>query len=129
MYDYQSLLHDYLVELHNSVIDPKLWDGLRRKWPGRISAQWPRQVNTLIKDGSYPKEIKEYLIAINLLHWMDSHGITAEIDSIFHEFNVGFKGSIYAKPLKEHYDKYVAIRPSNIAPDFSGRTPDGWHTH
>jgi thiol-disulfide isomerase/thioredoxin len=123
--DYRSILDDYLVELHNSVIEPELWDGLHRKWPTWASARWPRQVNTLIKDGSYPKGIKEYLIAINLLHWMDSHGITAEIDSIFDEFSLQFEGSIYAKPLKEQYDEHVAIRPGNIAPDFSGRTLDG----
>ena len=78
MFDYRSILYDYLLEMHLSVMDPKLWDRTNLDgWPTRVSARWPRRFNTLIKDESYPKGIKEYLIAIDLRHWMDSQGITA----------------------------------------------------
>ena len=81
--EYRSIMHDYLIEKHNSVIDPKLWDGIHREWPKWISARWPRRVNTLLKYKSYPAGIKEYLIADDLRLWMDSQGLTPEIDSIF----------------------------------------------
>ena len=57
--------------------------------------------------------IKEYLIAIDLRHWMDSQGITPEIDSIFDEFKLEFEGSIYTTPLQKTYDEYVALLPGN----------------
>jgi len=125
MLDYRSILYDYLLEKHLSVIDPNLWDRANRDWPRRVSVRWPRRVNTLIKNESYPKGIKEYLIAIDLGDWMDSQGITAEIDSIFDEFKLEFAGSVYTTPLQKHYDEYVALRPGTIAPDFSGRTLEG----
>ena len=95
------------------------------QWPKRVSARWPRRVNTLIKGESYPAGIKEYLIANDLRHWIDSQGITPEIDSIFNEFKLEFEGSIYRTHLQKKYDKKVAILPGDIAPDFSGRTLEG----
>ena len=102
MFDYKSILFDYLSEKHNSVFDPKLVK-LKPKlqWPKRVSARWPRRVNTLIKGESYPPGIKEYLIANDLRNWMDSQGITPEIDSIFNEFKLEFEGSIYTTPFAE----------------------------
>ena len=125
MPDYKSMLYDYLSEKHLSVIDLKLWDGPHREFPTRVSARWPRRVNALIKDESYPKRIKEHLIAVDLRHWMDSQGITPEIDSIFNEFKLEFEGSIYTTPLQKTYDEYVALLPGTIAHDFSGRTLEG----
>lgn len=125
IFDYRSMLYNYLMEKHISLMDLQLWDRAHREWPTRVSARWPRQINTLIKNESYPKVLEEHLIAIDLRHWMDSQGITAEIDSIFDEFKLEFAGSIYTRPLQEHYNKYVTIRPGNIAPDFGGRTPEG----
>src|SRR5688572_13807801 len=72
MFDYKSILYDYLLEKHLSFMDPKLWDGLHREWPTGITARWPRLANTLIKRESYPPGIKEYFVANNLRHWMDS---------------------------------------------------------
>ena len=99
MFDYKSILFDYLSEKHNSVSDPKLVRLAQSQWPTRVSARWPRRVNTLIKGESYPAGIKEYLIANDLRHWMDSQGITPEIDSIFNEFKLEFEGSIYTRPI------------------------------
>ena len=124
MFDYKSILYDYLSEKHNSVMDPKLVMP-NLQWPKRVSARWPRRVNTLLKGGSYPMGIKEYLIAIDLRHWLDSQGITPEIDSIFNEFKLEFEGSIYRAYLQKKYDKKVVILPGDIAPDFSGRTLEG----
>ncbi len=126
MFDYKAVLYNYTLEMHNSVFDPKLWDGAYSDgWPTGVRARWPRRLNTLMKGESYPRGIKEYLIANDLRHWMDSQGITPEIDSIFDEFNLEFEGSIYATGLQKIYDEYAAILPGNIAPDFSGRTLDG----
>ena len=126
MFDYKSILFDYLSEKHNSVFDPKL---VKLKptleWPKWVSARWPRRVNTLIKGESYPPGIKEYLIANDLRNWMDSQGITPEIDSIFNEFKLEFEGSIYTTHLQKQHDKKVVIRPGDIAPDFNGRTLEG----
>ena len=91
MFNYRNILDYYLWDNHNSVIDPKLWDGSNREWPASVSAQWPRRVNMLIKSRSYPIEIKEYLMATELQHWMGSQGITPEIDSLFNEFKTEFK--------------------------------------
>ena len=124
MFDYKSVLYDYLLELHNSVFDPKLVKP-NNQWPKQVSARWPRRVNTLIKGESFPRGIKEYLIAIDLRHWMDSQGITPEIDSIFNEFKLEFEGSIYTANLQKKYDRKVVILPGDIAPDFSGRTLEG----
>lgn len=125
MFDYKFILYDYLLGMHNSVFDLKLIDKSNLEWPKWVSAGWPRQVNTLIKGESYPTGIREYLIAKDLQHWMDSQGITPEIDSIFNEFKLQFEGSIYTAPLQKIYDEYVIILPGNIAPDFSGRTLEG----
>jgi thiol-disulfide isomerase/thioredoxin len=125
IFDYRSVLFDNLLRMHNSVIDAKLWDKANRRWPRQVSARWPRQVNTLIKGEPYPTEIKEHLIAKDLRHWMDSQGITPEIDSIFDEFKLEFEGSIYTTPLQKIYDECVALLPGNIAPDFTGRTIEG----
>jgi len=113
-----------LLELHNSVFDPKLVKP-NNQWPKQVSARWPRRVNTLIKGESFPRGINEYLIAIDLRHWMDSQGITPEIDSIFDEFKLEFEGSIYTANLQKKYDRKVVILPGDIAPDFSGRTLEG----
>jgi thiol-disulfide isomerase/thioredoxin len=125
MFDYKSVLYEYLLELHNSVLDPKLIDKSNLQWPRTVSARLPRRVNTLIKDKSYPRGIREYLIATDLRHWMDSQGITPEIDSIFNEFKLEFEGSIYRTSLQKKYDKKVTIRPGSIAYDFSGKTLEG----
>jgi len=126
MFDYKSVLYDYLSGMHTSVFDPKL---VRLKpsleWPKWVSARWPRRVNTLIKAESYPRGIKEYLIANDLRHWIDSQGITPEIDSLLDEFKLEFKGSIYTKYLQKDYDKKIAILPGDIAPDFNGKTLEG----
>jgi thiol-disulfide isomerase/thioredoxin len=124
MFNYKSILLDYLAEKHNSVMDPKLVMP-NLQWPKRVSSRWPRRVNTLIKGESYPAGIKEYLIANDLRHWIDSQGITPEIDSIFNEFKLEFEGSIYRTHLQKLYDKKVVILPGDIAPDFSGRTLEG----
>ena len=126
MFDYKSILFDYLSEKHNSVMDPKLVKlKPNLQWPKQVSARWPRRVNTLIKRESYPRGIKEYLIANDLRHWIDSQGITPEIDSIFDEFKLEFEGSIYTTHLQKLHDKKDAILPGDIAPDFSGRTLEG----
>jgi thiol-disulfide isomerase/thioredoxin len=124
IFNYKSVLYDYLLEMHNSVFDPNLVKP-NLQWPRQVSARWPRRVNTLIKSESYPTGIKEYLIANDLRHWMDSQGITPEIDSIFDEFKLEFEGSIYRTTLQKIYDKKVVILPGDIAPDFRGRTLEG----
>ena len=124
MFNYKSVLYDYLLGMHNSVFDPKLVKP-NLQWPRLVSVRWPRRVNTLIKGESYPLGIKEYLIANDLRHWMDSQGITPEIDSVFNEFKLEFEGSIYRTTLQKKYDKKVTILPGGIAPDFSGRTLEG----
>ncbi|HEX6226598.1 MAG TPA: TlpA disulfide reductase family protein [Chryseolinea sp.] len=125
MFNYRNILDYYLWDKHNSVIDPKLWDGSNREWPASVSAQWPRRVNMLIKGRSYPIGIKEYLMATELQHWMESQGITPGIDSIFNEFKTEFNGSIYEKSLQKDYDKKFDIRPGTVASDFSGKTLEG----
>jgi thiol-disulfide isomerase/thioredoxin len=110
--------------MHNSVIDPKLIQP-DLQWPKQVSARWPRRVNTLIKEKSHPPGIKEYLIATDLRHWIDSQGITPEIDSILNEFKTEFEGSIYTDHLQKKYDKKVTILRGDLAPDFSGRTLEG----
>jgi len=124
MFGYKLILDHYLSAMHNSIIDPKLITPDLR-WPSQVSARWPRRVNTLIKDKSYPPGVKEYLMAVDLRHWIDSQGITPEIDSLFDEFKLQFKESIYTTHLQKKYDKKVTILPGDIAPDFNGRTLEG----
>lgn len=117
MFGYKYLLLQYLLDKHASTFQFSAW--------GRPDLKWPRRCNSLLKKGVYPFEVKAYLIANDLKHWMSSQGITAEIDSIFNEFKIEFRGSIYINELQKIYDENANILPGHPAPDFSGSTIDG----
>lgn len=123
--DYRYILHYYLHEKFVPFADLKLIDSAYGDYPPHVKARWPRQVNTVLQHESYPAGIKEYLIAADLVKWLNSQGITPEIDSLYNEFKLEYGGSSYAAAIQKQYDEYAAVLPGTIAPDFSGRTPEG----
>jgi thiol-disulfide isomerase/thioredoxin len=125
MVDYEFVLEYYAAEKFLSIAELSLLDSPYRDFPPLVKARWPRQVHTLLNHESYPPGIKEYLMAANLVKWVNSQGITPEIDSLFNEFKLEFGESNYTTELQELYDEYSAILPGNTAPDFSGSSPDG----
>jgi thiol-disulfide isomerase/thioredoxin len=114
MFEYKSVLYQYLREKHLLSFEFEFL---------KTPDQWPRRSNTLIKNGSYPRGISEYLIARDLMFWMEK--ITPEIDSLFDEFKRDFEGSIYTADLQTKYDELTGLLPGNIAPNFSGRDLEG----
>ncbi len=118
MFEYRSLLFSVLLEeIHNSLFEVKLWN--------KPNYQISRRSNKLIKERPYSMGIKEYLMANNMRHWMNTDGITPEIDTTFNEFKLEFGNSVYTNSLQKLYDENNAILPGNIAPNFSGRTLEG----
>jgi len=117
--DYHMLLNMYWHNTINLPVSEKL---LASKDSSKLAVL---MTNALIKKGSYPEAIREFLIAFNLQYWLAADGITPETDSVFSDFQRSYQKSIYLPAVSKVYNEWLAIAPGKPAPDFEGYTTDG----
>jgi thiol-disulfide isomerase/thioredoxin len=113
--DYTNLLHMYVqnkVYINN-------YDGVKLK----DNFVW--EDHQRIKNGNYPKEVKEYLMAKNVQFWLQLLGIKPSTDSILEDFKINFSGSSYLPAIDKEYNGWLAIAKGKRAPDFTGKTLSG----
>jgi thiol-disulfide isomerase/thioredoxin len=83
---------------------------------------YPIISNQQIAEREFPDEIREFLIAKNILYWLASEGITTGIDSIYEQFKQKFVDSPYGINLDKEYDSWLSISKGRSAPEITGVT-------
>jgi thiol-disulfide isomerase/thioredoxin len=117
IFDYQMIL---LMYLHTKIYSPICFQDASVK-PKYIESK----ADLELKNGDYPAEVKEYLIALNVNHWLNTTGITPSVDSILTSFKNTYSDSKHLPALQKSYDDWLTITPGKMAPDIAGTTIDG----
>lgn len=85
----------------------------------------PLITNSLITEEEYPESIREFLMALNLQHWLSIFGLSQETDSVYKIFKMRYSKSRFLPTLQNVYDEWLAVQPGQPAPDFIAYTSDG----
>lgn len=85
----------------------------------------PLITNTLITEEENPESIREFLMALNLQHWLSIFGLSQETDSVYKVFKMRYSKSRFLPTLQNVYDEWLAVQPGQPAPDFIAHTSDG----
>lgn len=117
--DYQMLLNFYWQNKINITVGRELLVSKASR------DQAPLMTNALLKKGSYPEKIREFLIAFDTQYWLSAYGITPETDSVFSDFQNTYQKSSYLPALNKVYAEWLSISPGKPAPEFEGYTKDG----
>jgi thiol-disulfide isomerase/thioredoxin len=121
MGEYALVLSSYLT----SKFETPLFQDKTEKEKMIISERYPILINKAIREGNYPEQIKEFLLAKNTYTSLSLMGINSVTNSIFYSFKKEFPISTYLTLLEKRYKKWGAISKGKSAPNFIGQTPDG----
>ncbi|UII21711.1 TlpA family protein disulfide reductase [Fulvivirga ligni] len=116
--EYAQTLDLYLrTEVHG-----KLGENMDIKHIDSLSKQNTIKSNEIIKDYTVPNNIKELLLAKNIMYWLGSDGITWSLDSIYNEYKKHYPNSDYTADIQEKYEEWVKISKGKPAPEITGIT-------
>ena len=80
------------------------------------------QSDKAIRANSNVEEIRDYLLAKNISHWLAIEGITPELHHLFGAFKNEFPFSSYIPALNARFEEWRSLSEGRVAPNISGMT-------
>lgn len=118
MLEYAQVLDLFLrLEIQEAV-----YDGIEADELDSLKEIFPILTNKLIKGHDFPLDIREYLIAKDISHWLASEGISWGLDTVYNDFKKEFINSSYSDELELKYAEWLSIARGQPAPEITGVT-------
>jgi thiol-disulfide isomerase/thioredoxin len=121
LYEYGMAMPGYL----QSEIYASLYDDHQALDSDSLARTFPILADKKIREGKYPRQLKELLLAKNIVYCLDMDGITPALEAAYNQFKSESNNKEYVSIVQVCYDKWLALSPGKPAPDFTGITPDG----
>ena len=102
-----------------------LYKGKSRKEMDEFFKILPVKNDEMIKKIVAPAEIKEYLVAVNLLQNIGNYGINTLTKQTYEDFLKNCKSKDYAAFFQKKYAQYDSLLEGKPAPNIVGVTPAG----
>lgn len=113
---YQTYMRSYRQHLTAENFDPKDWSVQR--------FDWPVLVHKRLLQRNIPPQIRDIMLAQNVIEWMDGQGLTGEVDSLYNCLKSPQR-SPYFRYIQQAYDRQAQLAPGTEAPDFHGTDRKG----